>query len=190
LINPSDPRYASFQTGERIEISPDSFGIAAQIADRINSDSGAALIIDYGRECISQGSLRGIRKHEFVSPLSLPGETDLSIDVDFSFLKTSVAATGAKPHGVLTQADFLRSMGIQQRLSMLLQVPGITQEKRKELVLGYERLVGGSGVNGMGEIYKFLAVVPGSAKGEPYPFLSRPLGKEEGAERKGDGEKD
>ena len=49
-----------------------------QIATRIGSTGGGALVIDYGHEEVHSqgGSLRGIANHKFVSPLERPGEVD------------------------------------------------------------------------------------------------------------------
>ncbi|KAJ3416546.1 hypothetical protein HDV05_001283 [Chytridiales sp. JEL 0842] len=168
------PRYSHLPLGTRIEISPDSQTIATRIAERIQKDRGAALFVDYGKEMISEASVRGIRKHEFTSILSRPGEVDLSADVDFATLREAVQSTGAQAPATLTQSTFLRAMGIVPRLQQLLNVA--SPEKRKGLVMDYERLVGSSGVNGMGEVYRVMAVVPGELEGGVYPFLEGVVG--------------
>ena len=59
---------------------------------------------------------------------------------------------GAKSHGPITQANFLKGMGIVARLQALLPLVR-DSDKRRDLVSGYERLVGTAGGSGMGEIY-------------------------------------
>ncbi|KAI9207324.1 S-adenosyl-L-methionine-dependent methyltransferase [Polychytrium aggregatum] len=158
-------RYANYKQGERIEIAPESWGFAKQIGERIKADGGAALVVDYGRNHILGDSLRGIRKHKFTHVFEQPGDCDLSADVDFSFVADAVQASGSHAHGPITQGTFLRAMGIGTRLQELLKVAQ-TQDKRKEMVQSFERLVGPLG---MGRVYKFLAIT-GSSEA-PYPFL-------------------
>jgi NADH dehydrogenase [ubiquinone] 1 alpha subcomplex assembly factor 7 len=104
-------------------------------------------------------SLRGIREHKRVSPLSSPGLVDLSADVDFTAL--AEAALGASPgveiHGPLEQGAFLLSMGIKERAEMLMK--GLTGEKRKGVEGAWRRLVDRGG-SGMGKVYKAMAIVP------------------------------
>ena len=61
--------------------------MAKNIAKRIPSDGGGALIIDYGQNGIISDSLQAIRKHKFVHILVDPGNADLSAYVDFSYVK-------------------------------------------------------------------------------------------------------
>jgi NADH dehydrogenase [ubiquinone] 1 alpha subcomplex assembly factor 7 len=60
------------------------------MSEILSNQSGAALIIDYGKATKSNFTLRGIRKHEFVNVLEKPGEVDLSVDVDWDELKTQI----------------------------------------------------------------------------------------------------
>lgn len=53
-----DSRYESFQIGDRIEVSPESWGYARQISERINEQGGCGLVIDYGQNRILGDSLR------------------------------------------------------------------------------------------------------------------------------------
>ncbi|KAJ3327974.1 hypothetical protein HDU76_010814 [Blyttiomyces sp. JEL0837] len=164
----NDKRYDSIEPGFRVEVCPEGYAVAYEIAKRMKADGGAALIADYGKNVILGDSLRGIRNHQFVSPLSSPGDVDLSADVDFSLLAKAASDAGATPHGLMTQADFLRCMGIVQRLQSLLAIAA--QEKRKELAHEYERLVGTAGGNGMGEVYKFMCISSQPSSQPPYPF--------------------
>jgi len=73
--------------GDCIEVSAVSAALTQSISKRLTFEGGAALIIDYGDNFVSQDSLRGIKEHAFVHPLQEPGEIDLSADVNFSLLK-------------------------------------------------------------------------------------------------------
>lgn len=91
--------------------------------------------MDYGHDNNPQDSLRGILDHKFVSPLENPGNSDLSIDVDFSTLKKYASnEKDIAVHGPITQGQFLQTMGIEHRLEALLNNCDGT-----ELVLIYGR---------------------------------------------------
>lgn len=81
---------SEWEEGSISEFSPASHNFAVNIGSRIARHGGAALIVDYGSSRNDRWTLRGIRKHQFVDPLSDPGEVDLSVDVDFHMLKTAV----------------------------------------------------------------------------------------------------
>ncbi|KAJ3091129.1 NADH dehydrogenase [ubiquinone] complex I, assembly factor 7 [Quaeritorhiza haematococci] len=165
-----DERFKDSKVGDRVEISPESTAIARQMGERIKNSGGTALIVDYGEDHVPTDSLRGVRKHKIVHPLSQPGETDVTADVDFSLLRSSVDGL-VSAHGPVTQANFLRAMGITTRLAMLLQTPGLTTEQRKMLVTGYERLVS-LAPQGMGKVYKVMALQ--NSEAVPFAFGPEP----------------
>lgn len=164
-----------------IEISPESHAYAQEFARRIggtndepkSSPSGAAIILDYGpSDTIPTNSLRGIREHKRVSPLSAPGLVDLSADVDFVAL--AEAALGASPgvevHGPVEQGNFLLGMGIRERAEMLMKGLGGDEEKRKRVESSWKRLVDRGG-SGMGKVYKAMVIIPESGgKRRPVGF--------------------
>lgn len=165
----SSPRYRALgQTADAlIEICPDASLYASDIATRIGGSaahpkpkpSGAALILDYGTsDTIPLNSLRGIREHRVVGPLSSPGLVDLSADVDFTAVAdaATAASEGIEVHGPVTQGDFLETMGIQQRAEMLTREGG---QKAEAIDKAWRRLVD-RGPNGMGKVYKALAILP------------------------------
>jgi SAM-dependent MidA family methyltransferase len=156
--------------GSIIEISPESHVYMQQIAQRIGGSkeapkkpSGAALILDYGTlDTIPVNSLRGIRDHKRVSPLTQPGLVDLSADVDFVALAEAAlnASEGVEVYGPVEQGFFLLSMGIKERADIL--VKNQQDEQKKQSIEGaWKRLID-RGPNGMGKVYKALAVVPES----------------------------
>lgn len=177
------------QPGATIEVSPESRIYASDFARRIGGasqpprtvsrppsrgqqaaateaapkrvPSGAALIMDYGTQStIPINSLRGIREHRNVPPLSSPGQVDVSADVDFVALAEAAieASEGVEVHGPVEQGDFLQTMGIEERMRQLLRKV-TDEEKRKTLESGWTRLVENGG-GGMGKIYKVMAIVP------------------------------
>ncbi|PQE16639.1 hypothetical protein CJF30_00003333 [Rutstroemia sp. NJR-2017a BBW] len=165
------PRYKALKNtpGSLIEISPESHTIVSEFATRIGGSpqnprpkpSGAALILDYGpSDTIPTNSLRGIKAHKAVSPLSEPGLVDLSADVDFMALAEAAmnASEGVEVHGPLQQGDWLEMMGIRKRGEALVE--GLmVEEDRKRIEGGWKRLID-RGVDGMGKVYKVMAILP------------------------------
>lgn len=169
------------QPGSLIEISPESHAYVQEFAKRIGGSSdapkpnpsGAAIILDYGpSDTIPTNSIRGIRDHKRVSPLSYPGLVDLSADVDFTALAEAALAAsyGIEVHGPVEQAMFLLGMGIKERADMLIKGSGRDGEKKNRVESAWKRLVGRGG-SGMGKVYKAMAIVPESnGKRRPVGF--------------------
>ncbi|CAK7206747.1 hypothetical protein SEUCBS139899_009553 [Sporothrix eucalyptigena] len=165
------------QGGAIIEVCPDATLYATEFAARIGGTSqnpkakpaGAALILDYGPGdgSVPINSLRGIRRHQRVSPFAEPGLTDLSADVDFEAIAeaATMASEGVEVHGPVDQADFLLSMGIRERAQALAKTVDKDEgdEAKKSAVAdierSWQRLVD-RGPNGMGKVYKVLAILP------------------------------
>ncbi|CAL3965713.1 unnamed protein product [Diplocarpon coronariae] len=178
------PRYRALKPipNSLIEVSPESHAYAQEFARRIGgtstepkTPSGAAIILDYGpADSIPTNSLRGIRQHKRVSPLSSPGLVDISADVDFVAL--AEAALGASPgvevYGPVEQGHFLLSMGIEERAKRLMDLSKAEGDGEKEnrVETSWKRLVDRGG-SGMGKVYKAMAIVPESGgKRRPVGF--------------------
>ena len=67
----------------------------------------------------------------------MPGQVDLSVDVDFKLIEQSVMESAHFHY--MSQKDFLTHMGIGTRTMVLLQACK-TKDERKRLVQDYERL--------------------------------------------------
>ncbi|KAF9359283.1 NADH dehydrogenase [ubiquinone] complex I, assembly factor 7 [Mortierella sp. AD094] len=155
------PAYDHFKPGDRIEISPDSFRVAHEMAKHINKNGGSALIVDYGKDHIQGDTLRGIHRHKFTHVLTQPGNVDLSADVDFEYLRQATDDL-VDCHGSVTQAHLLHSLGIGARLNMLLAKAAAHQ--RETLISSYHRLVD---PKEMGNVYRVMAMTP---RGSPPPI--------------------
>ncbi|KAJ8546080.1 hypothetical protein K7X08_018663 [Anisodus acutangulus] len=127
---------------EQVEVCPKAMYLTQEIAKRIGSDGGGALIIDYGLNEIVSDSLQAIRKHEFVNILDNPGTADLSAYVDFAAMRHSAeeASGDVAVHGPMTQSQFLGSLGINFRVEALME--NCTDELADSLRTGYWCLVG------------------------------------------------
>ena len=132
---------------DSIEVCPRAIALAQELAGRASATGGASLIIDYGSDEHSDASLRAIRKHRLVHPLSTPGRSDLSCGVDFSALRQAVlalratAGTKSTAHGPVSQSHFLHEMGIVPRMEQLGR-NAATDADRDEIMRAYVRLVG------------------------------------------------
>jgi len=122
--------------GTLIEVSAAQQDLASTLAQRIQGEGGAALLIDYGRSEPGFGdTLQALKSHEKVSPLAEPGMADLTVHADFPALVATAAREGLPEWPVLTQAAFLMKMGVMERAEALaaaragaVRYPGATIE--------------------------------------------------------------
>ena len=91
------------------------------ISDHIQKNSGAALIIDYGKEGNIGDTFQAVRQHKYSNPLKYPGLTDLTSYVDFNAIRNSAEKSGLIASKLTYQADFLKNLGIEQRAKILSQ---------------------------------------------------------------------
>ena len=137
--------------GAEAEISEAGLALAAAIGARLRTDTGWALIVDYGRDGGGHGtSLQAVRGHRGANILDRPGETDLSAHVDFFAL---AAATGARTFGPTGQGDFLRRLGIVHRAETLKS--RASPEQRLSIDAALMRLIA---PDQMGTLFHVLAV--------------------------------
>lgn len=165
---------------EHVEVCPKAMDLTQNIAKRVSTDGGGALIIDYGLDGIVSDSLQAIRKHKFVNLLDDPGSADLSAYVDFPAIRHSAeeVSEDVSVYGPITQSQFLGNLGINFRVEALLQ--NCTEEQAESLRTGYWRLVGDGEAPfwegpdeltpiGMGSRYLAMAIV-NKKQGTPVPF--------------------
>ncbi|MGI8526323.1 MAG: class I SAM-dependent methyltransferase [Pseudolabrys sp.] len=129
--------------------------VAMELGRRIAREPSAALVIDYGHAESAPGdTFQAVGRHGFADPLSEPGAVDLTAHVDFEALMSTVESMGAKAFGPLTQADFLRRLGIETRAQALKS--GAAQAKAHDVDVALARLTG-HGRTGMGQLFKAVA---------------------------------
>ncbi len=138
---------------------------ASELGNHLKMAGGAGLVFDYGHARNSTGdTLQALRNHGFARILNDPGEQDITSHVDFEGLGRGFVAGGAKPVGLMTQADFLNTMGLEQRTAMLANT--VQGAVKQNLVAASERL---ALPGGMGHLFKVMAVT-GAGIPAPYPF--------------------
>jgi SAM-dependent MidA family methyltransferase len=139
--------------GSIIETSPASAAVARQLGQRLASQGGAALVIDYGYEGPAVGdTLQAVRGHAYANPFEEPGERDLTAHVDFATLAEAARAEGANTFGPVGQGALLRALGIAARAERLATA---APERRSEIDAAVERL---TGEEQMGTLFKALAL--------------------------------
>jgi len=128
--------------------------IAGDIAKRIATDGGAALIIDYGHVRHGLGdTLQAVKSHKFHDALATIGEADLTAHVNFAALGGAAEASGAVIHGPIFQGGFLTALGIEQRTETL--TAKATLDQAELLKNASRRLIA---ADGMGTLFKAMAI--------------------------------
>ena len=94
-----------------------------------------------------------------------PGSSDLTANVDFTYLSESLDTTGSKSHGPIPQSQFLLALGLEPRMAKLLA--SAEGERKEDIRKGATRLID---TLGMGSQYQIMGIEPDS-DGEVYPFL-------------------
>lgn len=150
-----------------VEVCAEGGVLVQQLARRVSRDGGAALIADYGHDGTKSDTFRGFKGHQLHPVLSSPGSADLTADVDFSYLR-QVAGGGVACVGPITQRAFLKNMGVDARMQVLLRNCS-DAAARKQLIGSYEMLTSPAH---MGERFLFFGLLPLSRLQEP----SRPAG--------------
>lgn len=156
------PVHDTPQTGAVLELCPAGAEIAAGLGHRLASQSGVALIIDYG--AAHRGfadTLQAVSRHRFTDILPTLGEADLTAHVNFAHLADAASQAGAVPHGPITQGDFLNLLGIEARARRLAQAG---PEQADRVASALQRL---THPQEMGSLFKVLALTGPSAPVPP-----------------------
>ena len=145
--------------GAVIETSPASVAILRGLAQRIVTQGGALLIVDYGYDGPAIGdTLQAVRCHAFANPFDAPGEQDLTAHVDFGTLAAAALVEGTRVAGPIGQGAFLNTLGIDARAAALSRA---SVDRAKDIAVDKARLT-----EAMGTLFQVLAV---SAPDWPQP---------------------
>jgi SAM-dependent MidA family methyltransferase len=136
-----------------VEVSEAQQAFGAQVAEIIRRDTGAALLIDYGRAAPGRGdTLQALKDHRKVDPLACPGEADVTVHADFPAVLAAAREAGAEATSILTQGELLQRLGIRQRAQALATS---RPDKAGVIARQVDRLVG---PEQMGELFKAAGV--------------------------------
>ena len=148
--------------GAVFETSAASQAIAKDIAQRISTRGGVALIVDYGHFETGFGdTLQAVKDNNYADPLAEPGEADLTFHVDFAALAKAAVEAGAHVCRALTQAALLEALGISARASRLRQA---APQHASGVDAAVERLTDSAQ---MGTLFKALAICEAGSPGVP-----------------------
>jgi NADH dehydrogenase [ubiquinone] 1 alpha subcomplex assembly factor 7 len=129
---------------------------ALELGRRVVRSGGVALVIDYGHTESGIGdTLQAVGGHAYTNPLLAPGLVDLTAHVDFQALAQAAEGMGARVHGPITQAEFLRGLGIEQRAAALKA--GAPEQHAIAIHAALERLTNEERT-GMGSLIKAVAL--------------------------------
>lgn len=110
------------EPGQIIEISDQQAIFGRDLATMLAEASGAALLIDYGRDRPGPGdTLQALHRHRKVDPLAHPGAADLTQWADFPRVLEAAVRAGADVTGCKGQGEFLHLLGIEARADRLIQ---------------------------------------------------------------------
>ena len=142
-----------FETSTQFSVLADEF-----LRTRAELAPFAALFIDYGHMKTGLGdTLQGVAGQAHVSPFHAPGETDLSVQVDFERFAAECRSAGLDTDGPLPQGEFLGRLGIMERASRLMAA---NPDKALAIETGVARLMAPSG---MGSRFKAIGLSTGLA---------------------------
>jgi SAM-dependent MidA family methyltransferase len=148
------PQVRMAETGSIYEWRSDTQPL--ELGRRVVRGGGGALIVDYGHvESMIGDTFQALRGQRKADPLAAPGAADLTAHVDFQALGSTAEGLGARVHGPLDQATFLRRLGIEQRAINLKRVAPPDKASAIDVALG--RLTAG-GPTGMGSMFKVMGL--------------------------------
>tara|TARA_B100000029_G_C17499309_1_gene932110 strand:+ start:331 stop:1395 length:1065 start_codon:yes stop_codon:yes gene_type:complete len=141
------------EEGSIIEYSPKSINLISLLVEHIKKFGGIILIIDYAKEKDdTAGTIQSLKNKEKVNPLSKPGQIDISVKVDFEKLSEVAKENGAMVSGPISQKQFLKNLGIEQRTKILINN---NPQLRDKLIIDLNRLVN---TDEMGNIFKVISI--------------------------------
>ncbi len=134
--------------GAVFEYSQAAREFMAQLCETLQKHGGIAINIDYGySKNIFANTLQALKNHQKVDVLENPGSADLTAQVDFLALD-KIAKKAQLNSSLVTQREFLQSLGIEERRKILLTK---NPKKTAEINSAIDRLIDS---DQMGELFK------------------------------------
>jgi NADH dehydrogenase [ubiquinone] 1 alpha subcomplex assembly factor 7 len=140
-----------FNQGAIFEHSFAAANFMQELASYIKSNSGLALIFDYGYiKNRLVNSLQAVKNHQHVEIFKEIGDCDITVLVNFSMLERIAKNCGLNS-SLITQREFLISLGIEQRRQILLR--NKNDSEKLEINSAINRLID---KDQMGELFKCM----------------------------------
>ena len=130
--------------------------IISDISIFLKRNNGICLFIDYGYSKGYGNTLQALKNHEYVDPLSFPGNSDLTSHINFSHVINETKKLGMNFFGPITQRNFLINLGALERLEILKKSTN-SEKIKNDLEEGLNRVIENSQ---MGELFKVCAISP------------------------------
>tara|TARA_B100001063_G_C16752770_1_gene551215 strand:+ start:812 stop:1876 length:1065 start_codon:yes stop_codon:yes gene_type:complete len=144
--------YKTIKNLKFIEFPKLGFQELKKIAKKITKQNGCILMIDYGYlKPNNQNTLQSVIKHKKNNLLNNLGKADVTAHVNFTLLNEFFKKNGLKIKDIITQKQFLESMGIIKRAEMVVSKMKFRQQS--DLFLRLKRLLS---PQYMGNLFKVI----------------------------------
>ena len=144
--------YRSLKDLKFIEFPKLGLNELKKIIKIINKLNGCLLIIDYGYlKPHNQSTLQSVIKHRKNNPLNNLGKADVTSHVNFKLLSEFFQKNRMKIKNVITQRQFLKSLGILERAEIVAKKMKFREQS--DLYLRIKRLLS---PNSMGNLFKAI----------------------------------
>ena len=135
-----------------IEYSPLTITYLKKISKVISKNDGGLLIIDYGNFNFKMAdTLKAIKKHKFEHIFSRIGNSDITYNLNFNFIKAILKKLKLNIAGSTTQRNFLTKLGILKRAEIVSK--NMIFSKKADLYFRIQKLIN---KNQMGSIFKVV----------------------------------
>ncbi|MDZ7822735.1 MAG: class I SAM-dependent methyltransferase [Ahrensia sp.] len=158
------------EIGAIFEYAPAREALISDIATHICDHRGAALFIDYGHGQSAIGdTLQAVQNHAYQDVFETPGQADITSHVDFEALTIAAKTSGAQTYPIITQGEFLLSLGLLERAGQL--GTGKSQKVQTDITSSVNRLAGNDNNKAqMGDLFKVMCLTDKKTIAPP-PFL-------------------
>ena len=146
-------RLRSAPVGQIFESNSKSIHVVEKLCDRLKTQNGICLLLDYGH--VRQGlgeTVQAVKDQKYHDLFNQPGEADITAHVDFEALGVTAASSGCRVFGPITQKMFLERLGIRTRAEKLMTASQSDQTEAVHQAL--DRLIGD---DEMGTLFKVMA---------------------------------
>jgi NADH dehydrogenase [ubiquinone] 1 alpha subcomplex assembly factor 7 len=137
-----------------IEYSPLTMEYLKTITNKIKSNNGGILIIDYGyTDKTLKNTLQAVSKHKYSNVLGVFGKSDITYNLSFDLLNQIIKKLGSLCSLITNQKEFLMKLGIMERAEILTKnMPFI---KKASVYFRLKRLIDKSQ---MGNLFKVMFI--------------------------------